>query len=684
MYKLKYVLDDGTEGVVPVGWFISEISSGEVPSNIVSAEIVDCVNTLSDNCFSGRTSLSSVTIPNSVQTLGINCFKGCTSLTGITIPNSVTFIGNNIGVNISCFQGCTSLSSVTFSDSMTKIGGSCFKGCTSLTGITIPNGVTSLGESCFQDCTSLTRITIPNSVTSLEGYCFSGCTGLASITIEATAPPTLGSGAFDNTNDCPIYVPCGSLNVYKTLWSVYADRLAELDDDCPSGSTNVRTSKYYKMQRYVSYDGGKKWEPLEEYKRGELYEEDCVECGGAGPAMDLKLRYETQVGNTIEVECDGSTTVDGSGISSYEPVNLEIGSCVRSIADYGFRSSHNLESVTIYDGVTHIGKYAFGYCGSLSSVTIPNSVTYIGAAAFYNCPITNIVLGDKIEYIGEDVFNAYDSATTYVKTFTINTMSPPILGGDIFRRNVPIIYVPCGTADKYKIANIWQKYANCIVERDGCGGCNTSGNTGDFYARGSWSDGSMTHFDRLSNSDGEPRLQTVMVGNLATRIYDCPAGETFQCLDFTNCDNLTTVKIACTVETIGSGSFYHCDSLRDIGLNEGLKEIGQLAFGTCPSLTSITIPNTVEIIGEQAFLSDHNLVEVTIGSGVTSIGIEAFNYCESLTSFTIKAENPPTIGSYAFSRTPDSMVIYVPPQSVDAYKAADGWSDYSSQIQPIQ
>ena len=45
-------------------------------------------------------------IPNSVTSLGEECFSGCSSLTSITIPNSVTSLGE------ACFAGCSSLTSI--------------------------------------------------------------------------------------------------------------------------------------------------------------------------------------------------------------------------------------------------------------------------------------------------------------------------------------------------------------------------------------------------------------------------------------------------------------------------------------------------------------------------------------------------------------------------------------------
>ena len=56
---------------------------------------------------------------------------------------------------------------------------------------------------------------------------FYNCTSLTSVTIEATTPPTLGNNVFYNTNECPIYVPSESVEIYKAAngWSNYASRI---------------------------------------------------------------------------------------------------------------------------------------------------------------------------------------------------------------------------------------------------------------------------------------------------------------------------------------------------------------------------------------------------------------------------------------------------------------------------
>jgi len=154
--------------------------------------------------------------------IGSVAFNGCSSLTSIYIPDSVTTIGQ------SAFQSCTSLKSINIPSGVTSIGDFAFSDCSGLTSCTIGSGVTSIGQSAFARCTSLTGINIPSGVTSIGSRAFQACGSLTSITVNATTPPTLSNvNAFVNTNDCPIYVPSGSVDAYKaaTNWSSLASRI---------------------------------------------------------------------------------------------------------------------------------------------------------------------------------------------------------------------------------------------------------------------------------------------------------------------------------------------------------------------------------------------------------------------------------------------------------------------------
>lgn len=116
--------------------------------------------------------------------------------------------------------------------------------------------------------------------------------------------------------------------------------------------------------------------------------------------------------------------------------------------------------------------------------------------------------------------------------------------------------------------------------------------------------------------------------------------------------------------------------------SDSITNIGYCAFNDCSSLTSITIPQSVTSIGEVAFQYCKSLTSVTIPNSVTSIGLAAFHGCTSLTTITCEATTPPTLGSA--NGLSNITAVYVPAESVDAYKNATNWAYYSNVIQSIQ
>jgi hypothetical protein len=74
------------------------------------------------------------------------------------------------------------------------------------------------------------------------------------------------------------------------------------------------------------------------------------------------------------------------------------------------------------------------------------------------------------------------------------------------------------------------------------------------------------------------------------------------------------------------------------------------------------------------------LTSVTIPDSVTLIRKEAFYMCNSLTSVYCKPTTPPIGGSNMFYYNASIRKIYVPTSSASAYKSAEYWSDYASDI----
>jgi len=189
-----------------------ELSSVNIPSGLTS---------INDYTFMRCYSLTSIDIPNGVTSIGRQAFSVCSGLTSIELPDSVTSIGNE------AFSSCRSLTSVTIGSGLTSIGNEAFQYCSALRSLDIPNTVTSIGFSSFKGCSSLTSVTIGSGIRNIDGVVFSGCNSLTSITVNAIAPPNISNNTFDDTNNCPIYVPCQSVDAYKAnvYWRNYESRI---------------------------------------------------------------------------------------------------------------------------------------------------------------------------------------------------------------------------------------------------------------------------------------------------------------------------------------------------------------------------------------------------------------------------------------------------------------------------
>ena len=149
---------------------------------------------------------------------------------------------------------------------------------------------------------------------------------------------------------------------------------------------------------------------------------------------------------------------------------------------------------------------------------------------------------------------------------------------------------------------------------------------------------------------------------------------------FQDCTSLTSVTIPNSVTSIGYYAFYKCSSLTSVTIPDSVTNIGIYAFTSCSSLTSVTIPDSVTRIGDAAFNSCSSLKSVTIGNSVTSIGEFAFSHCTSLKSVYCKPTTPPRGDTYMLNDNASGRKIYVPRNSVNAYKSASYWSDYASYI----
>ena len=153
---------------------------------------------------------------------------------------------------------------------------------------------------------------------------------------------------------------------------------------------------------------------------------------------------------------------------------------------------------------------------------------------------------------------------------------------------------------------------------------------------------------------------------------------------FSGCHNLQpTLTIPDTIISIGNSVFNNCRSLQSLIIPDSVESIGDNTFTNCYNLQSLNIPDSVESIGMYAFSTSLNLHSLVIPESLTNIGYMAF-YNSALYKCIVQSTTPPTLDRTPFYSISSDAKILVPAESVDAYKAAEGWSTYAEQIFAIE
>ncbi len=147
---------------------------------------------------------------------------------------------------------------------------------------------------------------------------------------------------------------------------------------------------------------------------------------------------------------------------------------------------------------------------------------------------------------------------------------------------------------------------------------------------------------------------------------------------FYNCSNLRNITIGDNVTSIGSWTFDGCSSLTEIVLPNSLTTLGYDAFGGCTNLKRINLPNGITEIDDYTFYKCSSLTTITIPDGVTQIGDQTFYKCSNLSEIICLAVTPPTIKSNTFSYVNHDIPLYVPAASVEAYRTANYWKEFTN------
>lgn len=280
-----------------------------------------------------------------------------------------------------------------------------------------------------------------------------------------------------------------------------------------------------------------------------------------------------------------------------------------------------VKKIEIGDCITTIGNSAFTSFPNATELVIPNTITTIGNRAFYACEaLTSVTMPNSLITIRSEAFR---------KCYSLSSIT------------IPDSVTTIGASAFTSCSNL----SACTL---GSG---------------------VTQIAEYAFS-GCTRLTNVNMSNNVQYIHNYA---------FDSC-NFENINLSSSLIYISNRAFRWCRSLTSITIPDSVTAIHDGVFYECTGLTEINFGSSLRSIGEEAFRNCHGITSIILPSSLQSIGKIAFYGCDNLTSVTVNATTPPTIGERIFYGA-NVGAIYVPAQSVDAYKSA--WSSYASLIQAI-
>ena len=590
--------------------------------------------------------------------IGISSFENCRQLIGdLIIPETVNSVG------LMAFKNCYGLDGeLIISSNLNTISKETFAGCKKITGtIEIPLNVTNIEFGAFSGCSGYNKLIINENVSSIGDFAFNGNSSLNTIIIKRYVPPTITSSqVFGNTNNCPIYIPVGSLNAYKSdiYWGTYTSRYVE----------------------YMVFE-----DPITKDIALSLYD-----TNGDGMLFN----------NEIAAVNDISSNFNVTGITSFDELQYFTG--ITSISSSAFINNDTLKSIVIPETITEISFRAFSDCIALTKFNFPRGLLNILDHAFYGCTSLTGYLDfpDSMVNLGSYTFQKCSSITGFI----FRNDNPPILGAGIFQDvgNGPV-YVPYGTLNKYLTASGWgqiqqSRFIEYIKFKD--------------YEVSRILENSIYYLDNNpvitdNELNGVSTLNNLFYNNNKIETFNELSGFTnitiLDSNEFSGCSNLSKITLPINLISIGVNAFKNCVNLSgNISIPNSVVEIKNSAFYGCSSLTGLNLPANLTVLGDNAFNRCNNLTgDIIIPTGITEIGNGlcnecynitgltlhdkvslinpyAFANCTNLTSIVVYAPNPPVITDDVFVGINANCKIRVPSSSLSQYQ--DSWSTYSNMI----
>lgn len=470
------------------------------------------------------TSIEKLRIPSSVVKIGSEMCWGCNLLREVSFAE----IGKLKYIGDRAFRS-TRIKNIEIPDTVEYIGKEAFYYCSSLSSVILPSGLKNLGASCFYRCGKLNLIVLPEGLASIGEKCFQ-YTSIEEITLPKNLKYISGHTFVGCKNLADVTLNSKSCEAGYGVW---------LLQDVLENGKNVKLS-------VRSVTVGEDVEYLGQYLLSDIIAEKItieqnVKSIHAKCFEDAEINEIYFNSNDCRfvdceeweggIERDPNRFLGTNSPFSYMTVYyFTFGDKIDRIPSWFFCNARSIIEVKIEGKVKSIGDGAFYHLNKLAEITIPSSVESIGKYSFLEC----------------------------IRLHTVN-----------MSENVSLI----------------SDYAF-------------------------WHCADLTEFNWNS--------ETKTIGKNA----------------FQWCSNLKNFDFENAVFTQGSFSGVAAEKLR-FGLDEKTEnvDIPDESFMACENLDTVAIGDSVQSINSRAFADCKNLETAAIADSVTEIADDAFEGCEKLTIY---------------------------------------------------
>lgn len=325
------------------------------------------------------------------------------------IPESAFFRKEQIAPDMS-YITTLNLRRIIFPEGLKGIDESAFAYCVNLEEINIPSSLKYLGPSVFSVCVRLKTdpLVFPEGFERIDQLALSDCYNLKGRIVLPSTIKEIGDGAFSMSKISSINLPEGLKKIGQAAF--YACRLEEIwiPNSCQDLSGSTLFQQNYFLKRIHLPEG-----------------------------LD-------RIPNNLASAC-----------LKLQEVNIP--SSVKSIGKEAFEDCNSLKKIELPNGLETIEKDAFWHCDSLEQIVFPATLKILGQESCSYIPKLKRIycMASEPPVCEESTLNpGFSPFGTYNSDFYLSTPN-----------DIPI-YVPVGTAEKYRKAWGWNYFTNFIETND--------------------------------------------------------------------------------------------------------------------------------------------------------------------------------------------------------------------------